>query len=87
MADQLRARKVAREAINASEDEFDLAELITQLEAEMLEAARKMEFEKAARLRDRIAELKEDEAVAVGSEDYLSKPPKKTGPKGRRAQK
>ncbi len=87
LADQLRARKVAREAINASEDEFDLAELITQLEAEMLEAARKMEFEKAARLRDRIAELKEDEAVAVGSEDYLSKPPKKTGPKGRRAQK
>jgi excinuclease ABC subunit B len=63
LADQLQARKVAREAIHASEDEFDRTEVITQLEAEMFEAAEQLEFEKAARLRDRIKELKEREAV------------------------
>jgi excinuclease ABC subunit B len=34
------------------------AELIERMEAEMLDAARRLEFEKAASLRDRIEELK-----------------------------
>jgi excinuclease ABC subunit B len=59
LADQLRARKTARQAIRANEDEYDRAELIAELEREMLAAAEALEFEKAARLRDRIAELKE----------------------------
>ena len=58
LSDQLRARQVAREAVSASEDEYDRAELITELEREMLESAEALEFERAARLRDRIAELK-----------------------------
>jgi len=58
LSDQLQARRVAREAIRASESEFDRTELIAQLEAEMLDAAEKLEFETAAQLRDRIAELK-----------------------------
>ncbi len=56
--DQLAARQVARDAINASEEEYDVTELITQLEQEMFAAAEEMEFEKAARLRDRIEELR-----------------------------
>jgi excinuclease ABC subunit B len=56
--DQLAARQVARDAINASETEYDTTELITQLEEEMFAAAEEMEFEKAARLRDRIEELR-----------------------------
>ena len=66
MADQFKARKIAMEAIDASEEEYDRVEMITQLEAEMMEAAEKLEFEKAARLRDRIKELKaEEEKSAV----------------------
>ena len=38
--------------------DFDVVETVRELEAEMLEAANNLEFEKAARLRDRIEELK-----------------------------
>ncbi len=62
---EVRARKVAAEAIRSSENEMDRAELIARLEAEMLEAAEALEFERAAKLRDRIKELKEAPAVVV----------------------
>ncbi len=52
------AHKVAAEAIAASEEQLDRTELIALLEAEMLEAAEALEFERAARLRDRLKELK-----------------------------
>ncbi|HHN74400.1 MAG TPA: excinuclease ABC subunit UvrB [Acidobacteria bacterium] len=42
----------------------DIVRAITQLEAEMFEAASKLEFEKAAELRDRIRALREKEALA-----------------------
>jgi len=72
LTDQLQAHKVAREAIHATEREYDAVELIAQLEAEMLEAAEALEFERAAELRDRIAQLK-DEAVAMSSPQKLRK--------------
>ncbi len=53
------AHKVAAEAIHASEEQLDRAEFIAMLEKEMIEAAQELEFEKAARLRDRIKELKD----------------------------
>ena len=53
------AHKVAAQAIRASEEQLDQAELIAALETEMLEAAQALEFEKAARLRDRIQEIKD----------------------------
>ena len=62
LADQLRARTVAREAIHASEEEFDRTEIVSELEAEMFEAAEALEFEKAAALRDRIKALKATES-------------------------
>ncbi|MBN1554885.1 MAG: excinuclease ABC subunit UvrB [Phycisphaerae bacterium] len=86
LADQLRAREVAREAMGATEQTFDRTELLAELEKEMLQAAEALEFEKAARLRDRIAEIK-DEIVATGSPDaepadtraqWTYKEPKKT---------
>ena len=49
---------MARKAIHATENEYDRVELITELEREMLRAAEDLEFERAARLRDEIAELK-----------------------------
>ena len=60
------AYKTAAEAVRASEDDLDRTELISMLEKEMLEAAEALEFEKAARLRDRIADLKEKDAAASG---------------------
>ena len=78
LADQLRARDVARKAIRASESEYDATELITRLEADMLAAAEDLEFEKAAALRDRIAALKGEDV-----DDSISKPPKKTGRHGK----
>ena len=56
---QLRARKTAREAAGSAEEAFDIAELLREIEAEMLEAAQKLEFEKAARLRDQARKLKD----------------------------
>ncbi|UCD75435.1 MAG: excinuclease ABC subunit UvrB [Phycisphaerales bacterium] len=57
---ELKARKTARTAVGerAEEEEYDIEELIGLLEKEMFEAAQQLEFEKAAALRDRIAELK-----------------------------
>lgn len=62
----VRARKVAAEAVHASEAELDRGELIAMLESEMFEAAEALEFERAARLRDRIRELKESDASGSG---------------------
>jgi excinuclease ABC subunit B len=57
---ELAARKTARAAVGPppAEDEYDRDELIAQLEKEMLEAAERLEFERAATLRDQVAELK-----------------------------
>ena len=59
LAEELRARKTAQEAVHLDETEYDRTELITQLEAEMFAAAEALEFEKAAALRDQIQELKD----------------------------
>ncbi|QDV91557.1 UvrABC system protein B [Phycisphaerae bacterium RAS2] len=59
LEDQIAARKRAREAIHAPEDEFELTESIVELERQMLEAAEALEFERAAALRDRIRKLRE----------------------------
>jgi excinuclease ABC subunit B len=68
LADQLRAREVAREAIHATRGEYDQVELVSQLEEEMLAAAEALEFEKAAQLRDRITSIK-GEAPAPTKKD------------------
>ena len=67
LAEQLRARQVAREAIHVTERQYDTQELIAAMEKEMFEAAEQLEFEKAARLRDRVQEMKDTLAAnAVG---------------------
>ena len=80
LADQLKARRTAREAIHAPEQEFDRAELITELERQMLIAAEALEFEKAARLRDKISKLKAEgnPNAEESSSDWKFTEPKKT---------
>jgi excinuclease ABC subunit B len=63
---EIKARKVAQEAIHANESEFDLTETIRLLEEEMLEAARGLEFERAAHLRDKLNELKGAPIIKTG---------------------
>ena len=58
MESEMKARRAAREAVHASEDQFDRTELIKLLEDEMLQAAQNLEFERAAQLRDKVRELK-----------------------------
>ncbi|MEM1355751.1 MAG: excinuclease ABC subunit UvrB [Planctomycetota bacterium] len=55
---ELRARKTAKAALSGDEQEYDRAELIGALEKQMLEAAQGLEFEKAASIRDTLAEVK-----------------------------
>jgi excinuclease ABC subunit B len=57
---ELKARRTARAAVGApsKEREYDRDELVAMLEQEMLEAAERLEFEKAAALRDQVAELR-----------------------------
>jgi len=56
---EVSARKTARQAVQASEEEYDRAELVTMLEKEMLDAAEALDFERAAMLRDRLKELQD----------------------------
>jgi len=57
---ELKARRTARQAIGARdvEREYDVEELIGILQNEMMDAAQRLEFERAAELRDQINELK-----------------------------
>jgi excinuclease ABC subunit B len=55
---EVKARKTAAAAVHQNEEELDQTELIRLLEEEMMEAAKGLEFERAAQLRDKINELK-----------------------------
>jgi excinuclease ABC subunit B len=55
----VKARKTAQEALAFTEQEYDKAELMAQIEKEMFEAAEALDFERAAQLRDQLKELKE----------------------------
>jgi len=83
LTEQIKARQIARDAIGINEEQFERTELLAELEREMLAAAESLEFEKAARLRDRIAELKtadsiEDDDDSLAEKTSAYKPPKKT---------
>ena len=77
---ELKARRTAREVIGATDEAFEAEELIRQLEEEMLAAAEKTEFEKAAQLRDQIRLIREG---GVGNDGKVrrSELTKKTGKK------
>jgi excinuclease ABC subunit B len=55
---EVKARRTAAEAVRQNELQMDQTELIKLLEEEMLEAAKSLEFERAAQLRDKINEIK-----------------------------
>ncbi|MCH9022555.1 MAG: UvrB/UvrC motif-containing protein, partial [Planctomycetes bacterium] len=63
---EFQASRKAKEALALSEQEYDKEELIAILEKEMVQVADKLEFEKAARIRDEIAELREAPILGKG---------------------
>jgi excinuclease ABC subunit B len=54
---EVQGRRAARQAVRMSERDYATAELVRELEGEMHRAAERLEFERAAELRDRIQEL------------------------------
>jgi excinuclease ABC subunit B len=58
LAELTKAREVEASVVRESGGSYRTAELLRELEAEMLEAAENLQFEKAAILRDQIEELK-----------------------------
>jgi len=71
--DDLKAAEALAKSMEGAEalSERDLGRRIKQLEKDMLEAARALEFEKAARLRDQLALLKEQAFGAAGHDHVL----------------
>ena len=64
---EVKARRVAQEAIRVNESQYDQAEIVRLLEDEMLEAAKNLEFERAAQLRDKINEMKGAPVIKNGN--------------------
>lgn len=55
--EEAKGKKIAGSALDLDLDQYDQVELVNKLESEMHQAAEKLEFEKAAELRDLIKEL------------------------------
>ncbi|OHB56185.1 MAG: excinuclease ABC subunit B [Planctomycetes bacterium GWF2_50_10] len=66
LQEAVKARKVAQEALSFTDEEYDKTEMIAQIETEMLAAAERLDFERAAYLRDQLKELKELPELSKG---------------------
>ena len=79
---EVTAHREANEAVGRdSEEEYITEEYIRELEAEMMEAADQLEFERAAAIRDRITQLQDSIGEKVSDVKVESH---KRGKKGRR---
>ncbi len=58
--EEVASRKVVREIVKEDEAEYITHEYLRELEEEMFQAAKELNFEKAAEIRDRITTLQED---------------------------
>ena len=63
--EEIAAQRVITEAVGVSETQYVTQEFLNELEREMYAAAQSLEFERAAQLRDRIVELKNQTGQAV----------------------
>ncbi len=74
LAEEIKARRTAREAVRFEADEYEKVELAGQIEREMLEAAETLDFERAAFLRDQLRELSElPELISISKSKKLSR--------------
>jgi excinuclease ABC subunit B len=80
--EEIEAKRLTQKVIGAGESQYVTQEYLSELEAEMLAAAESLEFERAAKLRDQIVELKKQIGKPVPAGDDSSEQ-KKSGRKGR----
>src|SRR4030081_3601328 len=78
----LRGREIASSVINEAGGNFDLTELLRELEDEMQRASANLEFERAALLRDQIMEVKS--GAGISKIEPKRRPVKYTRNSGRR---
>ncbi|HSV16300.1 MAG TPA: helicase-related protein, partial [Tepidisphaeraceae bacterium] len=64
---EVKARRTVAAAVKENEQELDQTEIVRLLEEEMIEAARNLEFERAAQLRDKVNEMKGAPTIKSGS--------------------
>jgi excinuclease ABC subunit B len=82
--EEIEARQISRESVGVDDEtQFVTQEFLNELEAEMMKAAEDLEFERAAQLRDRILELKQQMGAPVGDGTKKVAPKRGRG-KGRR---
>ncbi|MBS0205829.1 MAG: excinuclease ABC subunit UvrB [Planctomycetes bacterium] len=78
--EEIQAKRIAQEAGGvADETQYVTQEYLNELEAEMLVAADALEFERAAKLRDRILQLKKQIGQQVSLEEETAAPQRKKG--------
>jgi len=58
--DESASKKIARQMVKEDETEYVTQEYIRELEEDMLQAARDLNFEKAAEIRDRVLKLQSE---------------------------
>jgi excinuclease ABC subunit B len=64
---EIKARRTVAETVRANETELDQTEIIKLLEEEMLQAAKNLEFERAAQLRDKLKEIQGAPTIKSGA--------------------
>jgi excinuclease ABC subunit B len=64
---EVKARRTVAEAVRENVEQLDQTEIVKLLEEEMIDAARNLEFERAAQLRDKINEIKGAPTIKSGS--------------------
>jgi excinuclease ABC subunit B len=93
---EVKARRTVANAVHADEEQLDQTEIIKLLEEEMLQAAKNLEFERAAQLRDKLKEMQGAPTIKSGAgwapdpevaEAQRIWQPKSKGRKGKRAAK
>ncbi|MCC7423367.1 MAG: excinuclease ABC subunit UvrB [Planctomycetaceae bacterium] len=87
--EEIAARRIVQDAAGADDSQFVTQELLAELEKEMLLEAENLNFERAAKLRDRIMELKKKlgQKVSNIAVDETTEAEPGRGKKGRRGRK
>ena len=85
--EEIEAKRLAQTVVGVeSESQYVTQEYLNELEAEMLAAAEALEFERAAKLRDRIVQLKQQIGKTIPAENDSS-PQQKGAKRGRKGSK
>ncbi len=78
LTEQIKARRIAQKAVNFSTAEYDKVQVAKRIENEMLEAAKQLDFERAALLRDQLRQIKDlPELIVAGKSRKKNRKPKK----------